>query len=218
VIQRAFVGGPAQAAGLTRGDVIVRAGGAPVSEYKDYITEARKVQIGGTMTLSVLRDGKPIDVELTMMAKPDPMKAWRHRKFPGTPAFAWDVEGLRPSGRRLSSAQADGRPQVMYFWATWCGPCRQTSPQFQAAFEELGDKIQFVAISNEELDVLRRHTERSNKTYPSGRDDTGYAKWDYEIQSLPTAILIHDGQILAWDYGVPGIPRILERSRALVAP
>jgi len=218
VIQRAFVGGPAQLAGLRRGDVIVQAGPTPVKRYQDYLAEARKIEIGDVMQVRVLRDGKPIDVEMRMVEKPRNMKGWRRDHFSGTDAFAWDVEGLRPGGARLTSAAAGDKPQVLYFWATWCGPCRRTSPKLQAAFTEYGDKIQFVAISNEELDVLTEHVAASSKTYPVGRDDTGYAKWDYEVQSLPTAVLLNDGQVVSWDYGVQGISRILERSRTLVAP
>ncbi len=218
LIQRAFVGGPAQKAGLRRGDVIVKAAGAPVKQYQDYIAEARKIQIGGTLAIEVLRDGKPLSVELAMIEKPPNMKVWRRKHFTGSEAFDWDVEGLRPNGSRLTSAQAGDKPQVLYFWATWCGPCRKTSPQVQRAFDKHGDQIQFVAISNEELDVLTGHLANSTKTYPLGRDDTGYAKWDYEVQSLPTAVLLNDGQVVSWDYGVSGISRILERSESLVAP
>lgn len=218
LIQRAFVGGPAQQAGLRRGDLIIRTAGAPVQQYQDYIAEARKIEIGDTLAMRVLRDGTPIDVTLTMIEKPPDMKAWRRQHFGGTRAFEWDVEGLRPGRTRITSAQATGKPQLLYFWATWCGPCRKTAPEVQRAFDEYGDQVQFVAISNEELDVLEGHLANSTKTYPVGRDDTGYAKWDYEVQSLPTAVLLNDGQIVGWDYGVAGISRILERSAALVAP
>ncbi len=211
MIQRSYVGGPARAAGLRRGDVIVRAGAhEAIKQYQDYIGEARKVQIGETIALGVLRDGERIDVELTMIEKPGNMKTWRKRHFPGTEAAGWDVEALRPAdGGRLTSAEAGDKPQVLYFWATWCGPCRKTSPQFEAAFKEHGADVAMVAISTEERDVLDPAVAASTFTYPVGRDDTGYAKWDYEVKSLPTIVLVEDGKVTAWDYGVAGIPRVL---------
>lgn len=220
MLQRAFVGGPARRAGLQRGDVIVSAAGAPVKRYQDYLAEARKTEIGDTLRLELLRDGEPLDVTLEMIAKPSDMKMWRRRHFPGTPSFDWDVAALRaPAGvERISSAESGERPQVLYFWATWCGPCRTTSPMIQKLHEDLGDRIHLVAISSEELDALTPWLERDTKTYLVGRDDTGHPKLDFEVKSLPTAVLVVGGTIKVWDYGVAGVQRIADAAREEVAP
>ena len=220
MIQRAFVGGPARRAGLKRGDVIVKAAGAPVKRYQDYLAEARKIEIGDRLDLRVLRAGEPVDLTVDMIAKPSDMKRWRRRHFPGTDSFAWDVVALRgPEGAaRLTSSETAGRPEVLYFWATWCGPCRKTSPMVQELHEELGDQIHLVAISSEDMDALRPHLERDKRTYMVGRDDTGHPKLDFEVKSLPTAVLVVDGKIVVWDYGVAGVKRVTDAAREAVAP
>eukprot|EP00033_Pygsuia_biforma_P000492 GCRY01000581.1.p1 GENE.GCRY01000581.1~~GCRY01000581.1.p1 ORF type:complete len:204 (+),score=8.96 GCRY01000581.1:145-756(+) len=38
---------------------------------------------------------------------------------------------------------------VLEFWATWCGPCRQTIPHLTQLQKKYEPKVQFVGISNE---------------------------------------------------------------------
>ena len=39
-----------------------------------------------------------------------------------------------------------GKPVVVDFFATWCGPCTQFRPTFQAAEEKYKDKVEFRTI------------------------------------------------------------------------
>ena len=34
-----------------------------------------------------------------------------------------------------------GKPVIINFWATWCGPCKKEMPHFEKAYKEYGDKI-----------------------------------------------------------------------------
>ena len=214
MIQRTFRGGPAHLAGLRYGDVIVRAAGVEVKRYQDYLAQAREVRIGGELQLQVLRDGAPLDVTLRMVAQPEDQKRWRREHFPGTEAFAWRAQPLRPNGTQLSSDRAAGRPQLLYFWATWCSPCRSTAPMIADLHREAEDRLLLAAISSEEEGVLKPWLEADTGSYPVGRDDEGRAKLDYEVKSLPTAVLIdEDGVVVAWDYGVAGVRRVVERAR-----
>lgn len=49
--------GPADAAGMLVGDVIVASGGAPVAEADDLLTLLRGHQVGQTVTLTAMRRG-----------------------------------------------------------------------------------------------------------------------------------------------------------------
>ncbi len=42
-----------------------------------------------------------------------------------------------------------GHPYVIEFWATWCGPCRQTIPHLTELQKKYGDKLTIIGISSE---------------------------------------------------------------------
>ncbi len=69
---------------------------------------------------------------------------------------------------------------VLYFWASWCNPCKKMADIFEFASDEL-ERVNFIKIN---LDV-----------YP----DVGT---QYEIQSIPTFIITFDNEIVDKKSGV----------------
>ena len=216
LVTRALRGGPADTAGLKRGDVILRANSTEVRRFQDYLSQARKTEIGDTIDLVVLRDRKEVAATLTMVEKPADNNVWRRKHFPGTAGFEYDMPLLR-GGERFRSADAKGKPQLLYFWATWCGPCRKTGPWVEALYEQAGDRLHLVAISSEELDKLTPFLARTGGDYPVGHDSDGTVKQDYEVNKLPTAVLLDAaGDVLVWDIGTAGVQRAIREARALL--
>ncbi len=213
-VQRAMRGSPAHKAGLRRGDVIVAASDQPVKRFQDYLAEARKVEVGELLQLQLLREGRPFAVALEMIARPDNMPGWRRRSFPGTQGFDFALPSLRPADRSRVHVQAESKPQLVYFWATWCGPCRQLAPQIEQLYRDAGNALSLVAISSEEEVVIRRHLKSSTTTYPVAHDLKGELKLDYEVSKLPTAVLVGaDGRIISWDYGLGGVRKVVLSTR-----
>jgi aminopeptidase YwaD len=64
-------GSPAQKAGLRAGDVIVRFGNYKVENIYDYMDALNRYKPGDTVTVAVLRDGREIEVQLTLEARAD---------------------------------------------------------------------------------------------------------------------------------------------------
>ena len=50
-------------------------------------------------------------------------------------------------GSTVELSEAEGQPVLVNFWATWCGPCVMEMPYLQAAFEEKGAEVKFIAIN-----------------------------------------------------------------------
>lgn len=219
VVLHTKVGSPARLAGLQEMDVIVSSAGAPVKNYQDYIAGAKTVEVGESLALEVIRDGETIPVRVGMLEKPPNMVTWQKKSFPGTDGWEYDMPRLRPDGGRVTSATAEGKPQIIYFWATWCGPCRRTSPMVSQLHQELGTKIQVVGVSSEEESVIRKYVgEHPEYTYPVAWDEEKSTKRRYEVKKLPTIVLVGaDGKVLDWDISVSGVTRLVEKARALVA-
>ena len=65
-----MAGGPAEKAGLQKGDVIVEFAGAPVLNIYDYMNALEAARIGEPLTVVFLRDGERHTVTLVPTARP----------------------------------------------------------------------------------------------------------------------------------------------------
>ncbi|HET8798633.1 MAG TPA: redoxin family protein, partial [Thermoanaerobaculia bacterium] len=59
------------------------------------------------------------------------------------PSFALREVG---TGRTIDIAQFRGKPVIINFWATWCGPCWEEHPILVANARMLGPNVQFVGV------------------------------------------------------------------------
>ena len=50
------------------------------------------------------------------------------------------------TGANITLSELEGTPVALNFWATWCGPCRQELPYFEAVAQESEGKIEVIAI------------------------------------------------------------------------
>jgi thiol-disulfide isomerase/thioredoxin len=98
------------------------------------------------------------------------------------------------SGRSFSLANFRGRPLLIDFWATWCGPCRQTMPEVQRLHQKYGTQLHVVGINIEgNSPGILSYLAEGNYTFPvlfdSGNWDSTVAN-DYGVNSIPRTFLI----------------------------
>lgn len=78
-------------------------------------------------------------------------------------------------GQSIDLADHYGRrPVYLKFWATWCVPCREQMPGFEADYRKYGDKILTVAVNtgfNDEEAAIREYQQRHGLSMPIVRDD-----------------------------------------------
>jgi S1-C subfamily serine protease len=70
LVETTAQGGPAEAAGLQAEDVITALDGRPVESFEQLVSTLVRFEPGQAVTLSVLRDGEPLDIEVTLGERP----------------------------------------------------------------------------------------------------------------------------------------------------
>ena len=92
----------------------------------------------------------------------------------------------------------DGRVVALYFWASWCPPCRTEMPVFQAFYDEYQDLgIVILGINLRETEsAVRSYTQEIGVTYPIVMDRNGEIVEHFRVVGHPVTILIgRDGEI-----------------------
>ncbi|MEM6646833.1 MAG: TlpA disulfide reductase family protein [Bacteroidota bacterium] len=129
------------------------------------------------------------------------------------PDFAFP--GLDNPEVLITRANMIGRPYILTFWATWCGPCRPKTEQVATAHEQYQSAgLEVVGVS---LDAKREHAfEFREKVHPMPWRNAYLDGWqpnkgtmaDFQILKIPYSVLvdeqgtivsIDDGTDLFWD-------------------
>lgn len=108
------------------------------------------------------------------------------------PDFSWyDGNGTKVS----LSEVAKGRPVLINFWATWCGPCVREIPDLVALNEEYAAKgalIIGVSVDQDDdvLTLVSGFAKEKGMTYPVIIDNGDIAKAYGGIQGIPTTFYV----------------------------
>lgn len=108
----------------------------------------------------------------------------------GDPAPAFDLVSL--TGDRVRLADLAGKPVVLNFWATWCGPCLDEMPDFQSVYQQYRTQgLQFYAINLGESPVAVEHfLRRIGVDLPVLLDLNDEAQEAYRILPIPSTFFI----------------------------
>lgn len=124
--------------------------------------------------------------------------AWRAPQVP--PAF--DSTPLQTvDGETVTLAKlSEEKPVLLYFWASWCGVCRFTTPDV-ARLNQEGVNVMTIALrSGSETDVSRWLT-RKNVTFPVINDASGEISRRWEISVTPTLVIVSKGEVVSTTSG-----------------
>jgi cytochrome c biogenesis protein CcmG/thiol:disulfide interchange protein DsbE len=98
----------------------------------------------------------------------------------------------------LSSALKTGKPVVVNFWASWCGPCADEAPVLQSAARRYGDSITFVGVDVEDIDSdAQSFLRKYGITYLNGSGNAGPISVQYGMRGVPeTYFIAPNGQLI----------------------
>ncbi|MFC5432015.1 TlpA family protein disulfide reductase [Paraburkholderia denitrificans] len=79
----------------------------------------------------------------------------------------WSAAVTTPDGQPQSLAAYKGRPIVVNFWASWCGPCVAEMPELSAMQREYAKKgIQFVGLGVDSSTNVKAFLQKVKVDYP----------------------------------------------------
>jgi cytochrome c biogenesis protein CcmG, thiol:disulfide interchange protein DsbE len=98
----------------------------------------------------------------------------------------------------LSDALKTGKPAVVNFWASWCGPCADEAPVLQDAARRYGDRVTFVGVDVQDVDSDAQAFLRKNGiTYLNGSGNAGPISVQYGMRGVPeTYFIAPDGRLI----------------------
>lgn len=123
------------------------------------------------------------------------------------PVMAPDFTVYDKEGNPIKLYDYTGKPLVVNFWASWCGPCKNEMPDFQALYEIYGEDVHFVMVNmtdgtRETQNTAATFIQESGYTFPVYFDLDSQADQTYQVYSLPTTYIIdRDGFLVARGMG-----------------
>jgi thiol-disulfide isomerase/thioredoxin len=101
---------------------------------------------------------------------------------------------LARDGTKRDLASPIGKGQILHFWATWCGPCRDEMPALAAFVKDTkGDpNVEFLAISvDEDWKIVEEWLrERGLASLPVVLDPGGAISSRYGVDGYPETLFI----------------------------
>ena len=124
-------------------------------------------------------------------------KGGRPALFPERPEAqaAPDITVYTADGTAVRLSDFRGKPVVLNFWASWCGPCKSEMPAFEAAYQQQGADIQFLMVDltdgySETVEGASAFIAEAGYTFPVFFDTDRTANAAYAVSAIPATFFI----------------------------
>ena len=150
----------------------------------------------------------------------NPEEIQKNTEFPGVGEVAPDFKAPSPDGKLVSLYDIKKKFTLIDFWASWCKPCRDQSPELVKlynTYQNKGFTIVSVSLdSNNERWLRAIKDDNLNWKHVSNLE-----RWkdpiaaEYNVRSIPEVFLIDDnGTVLARSHDLKSIKSILQNATA----
>lgn len=119
---------------------------------------------------------------------------WRAPVAPVQAVFTAFQTEKQPAPVSLAQLSRE-RTLVLYFWGSWCGICRHTSPVIQRLHED-GVPVLGVALRSGSRQEVCDYLQRHHWTFDTLNDEHGDWSQAWQVKVTPTIVLVRQGKVI----------------------
>ncbi len=175
------------AAGVVSGDLVIGIDGKDLVNVAQLQNVLKNAKVGSHVAIEIFREGKRIPLTVTLTERPDDISSLTGSAI-GSKIAKFGNNFYKNAEKRQDAPKAT----LLDFWATWCGPCRQTLPVLEKMYNKYSSQgLEVIGISSEQKNTLLSFYKKQHASpYPLYRDaDQGLWR-RYGIHAVPTLMLL----------------------------
>jgi len=110
--------------------------------------------------------------------------------YPAAPVFT--LAALGHPGQQVSLSQYQGKPLIINFWASWCGPCQQETPLLASWYKQQDGHVVLLGLDENDVaaDALK-FAAAKGVSYPIGFDPNVTVAPAYDVDGLPQTFFLN---------------------------
>jgi cytochrome c biogenesis protein CcmG/thiol:disulfide interchange protein DsbE len=110
----------------------------------------------------------------------------------GQQAPAFNLAALGNSGAQVSLAAYAGKPVIVNFFASWCGPCRKETPLMARYYTAAHGAVRVIGVdTNDSRTAALTFTRHYGVTYPVGSDPAATTAGAFGVAGLPQTFFLN---------------------------
>jgi thiol-disulfide isomerase/thioredoxin len=173
-------------------------GAARIPLEEEAITTFTTTELNGQVRENLFSFTPPPDAKL-IQDFPDPAKDFGNAILAGQPAPSLKLKS--EDGKVVALDSFRGKPVLLDFWATWCGPCVAALPKLAQIYQEAKDKglILLTVDQDEEANTAAEFLAKKGYAWRNFHDGDGEIEKLVGRSGIPRTMLVDAQGKIAYD-------------------